>query len=105
MNIIRLKWVFKAKKDAVGNVTCYKACLVTQGFSQIGGIDYDDTYAPLACLASSCTIIAMSNRLSFELHQVNIKGAYLNSMLNEGEVLYMQHPPRYKSPDAGTCVL
>jgi hypothetical protein len=41
-NVIGSKWVFKAKKDAVGNITCYKAHLVAQGFSQIRGIDYNN---------------------------------------------------------------
>jgi hypothetical protein len=52
-NVISLKWVFKAKKDATGNIACYKAWLIAQGFSQIGGIDYDDTYTPMAKMASS----------------------------------------------------
>ena len=52
-NIIGSKWVFKAKKDAAGNIARYKARLVAQGFSQIGGINYDDTYAPVAKMASS----------------------------------------------------
>jgi Reverse transcriptase (RNA-dependent DNA polymerase) len=104
-NIIGSKWVFKAKKDAAGNIARYKARLVAQGFSQIGGVDYDDTYAPVAKLASSRAIIAMANRLGMELHQVDIKGAYLNGVLNNDKVLFMQHPPGYKSPDAGTRVL
>jgi hypothetical protein len=104
-NVIGSNWVFKAKKDAAGNVVCYKARLVAQGFSQIGGIDYDNTYAPVAKLASSRAIIAMANRLRLELHQVDIKGAYLNGVLNEDEVLYMQHPPGYKAPEAGVRVL
>jgi reverse transcriptase-like protein len=104
-NIIGSKWVFKAKKDAVGNIAQYKARLVAQGFSQIDGVDYDDTYTPVAHLASSHAIIAIANCLCLELHQVDIKGAYLNGMLNEGEVLYMQHPPGYKSHDAGNRIL
>ena len=104
-NIIGSKWVFKAKKDAAGNIARHKARLVAQGFSQIGGVDYDDTYAPVAKLASSRAIIAMANKLDFELHQVDIKGAYLNGVLNENEVLYMQHPPGYKAPNAGACIL
>jgi hypothetical protein len=52
-NVIGSKWVFKAKKDATGNIAHYKAQLVAQGFSQIGGINYDDTYAPVAKMASS----------------------------------------------------
>ena len=104
-NVIGCKWVFKAKKDTAGNVTRYKARLVAQGFSQIGGVDYDDTYAPVAKLASSHAIIAMANHLGMELHQVDIKGAYLNGILNEDKVLYMHHPPGYKVPGAGMCVL
>ena len=104
-NIIGSKLVFKAKKDTAGNVICYKARLVAQGFSQIGGIDYDDTYAPVACLTSSHMIIAMANCLDLELHQVDIKGAYLNGVLNDNEVLYMQHAPGYKAHGVGHLVL
>lgn len=104
-NVIGSKWVLKAKKDAAGNIVRYKARLVAQGFSQIGGVDYDDTYAPVAKLASTRAVIAMANRLGFEMHQIDIKGAYLNGELQDNEVLYMQHPPGYKSPDAGTRVL
>ena len=104
-NIIGSKWVFKAKKDAAGFIACLKARLVAQGFSQIRGVDYDDTYAPVARLASSRAIIAMANHLDLLLHQVDIKGAYLNGELNDNEVLYMHHPPSYKPRDAGTRVL
>src|SRR5258708_21227067 len=100
-NIIGSKWVFKAKKDAAGNIAWYKARLVAQGFSQIDGVDYDDTYAPVAHLASSHAIIAMANHLHLELQQVDIKGAYLNGVLNDGEVFYMRHPPGYKSHHTG----
>ena len=47
----------------------------------------------------------MANRLCLELHQVDIKGAYLNGELNDNKVLYMHHPPGYKSHDTGNCVL
>ena len=75
-NIIGSKWVFKAKKDAAGVIAHLKAHLVAQGFSQIGGVNYDNTYAPVARLASSRAIIAMANCLDLLLHQVDIKGAY-----------------------------
>jgi len=104
-NVIGSKWVLKAKKDVAGNVVCYKACLVTQGFSQISGVDYDDTYAPVAKLTSMRAVIAMANCLGFEMHQIDIKGAYLNGELQDNKVLYMQHPPGYKSPNAGMRVL
>src|SRR6266702_3235037 len=51
-NVIGSKWVFKAKKDAAGNIARYKAHLVAQAFSQISGVDYNDTYVPIAKLMS-----------------------------------------------------
>ena len=104
-NVIGSKWVFKAKKDAAGNIACYKARLVAQGFSQIGGVDYNDTYAPVTKMASSQAIIAMANKLGLVLHQLDIKGAYLNGVLNESKVLYMAHTPGYKPSDAANRVL
>jgi len=105
VNIISSKWVLKAKKDAVGNIVHYKACLVAQRFSQIGSVNYDNTYAPVAKLTSMRTVIAMANCLGMEMHQIDIKGAYLNGELNNNEVLYMHHPLGYKAPDTGTHVL
>ena len=79
----------------------YKARLVAQGFSQVEGVDYFDTYAPVARLPSLRAIIAMANRLDLELHQVDIKGAYLNGELTADEVLYMRHPPGYREDNSG----
>ena len=104
-NIISSKWVFKAKKDATGIITHFKARLVAQGFSQIDGVNYNNMYAPVAQLASSQAIIAMANHLGLELYQVDIKGAYLNGELNDNKVLYMQYPPGYKGRNAKTHVL
>ncbi len=95
-NVIGSKWVFKAKKDASGKVIHYKARLVMQGFSQVEGVDYFDTYAPITRLTSSHAVITMANRLGLELQQVDIKGAYLNGELMADEVLYMHHPPSYR---------
>lgn len=59
-NIVGSKWVFRAKKDAAGNVVRYKARLVAQGFSQVPGVDYFDTFAPVAKLASIRAALAMA---------------------------------------------
>ena len=48
MNIIRCKWVFKIKSNATSEINKYKACLVVKGYSQVQGVDYDKTYAPVA---------------------------------------------------------
>ena len=97
-NIVGSKWVFRVKKDAAGNVVHHKACLVAQGFSQVPGVDYFDTYAPVAKLASIRTVLALAARLDLELHQIDIKGVYLNGKLNDEEAIYMHQPPGYADP-------
>jgi hypothetical protein len=98
-NIVGSKWVFRAKKDAAGNVVRYKARLVAQGYSQVPGVDYFDTYAPVATLASIRTVLALAARLDMEIHQIDIKGAYLNGELTNEEVVHMRQPPGFESTD------
>ena len=104
-NVVGSKWVFRLKRDAAGHIVRYKARLVAQGFSQVEGVDYFDTYAPVAKLASLCTILALAARLDLELHQVDIKGAYLNGVLTDDEVIYMRQPPGYPYPNSSGKVL
>ena len=51
-NVVGLKWVFKAKKNATSAIVQHRACLVAQGFSQVPGVNYFDMFAPIAHLAS-----------------------------------------------------
>ncbi|CAA7268571.1 unnamed protein product [Cyclocybe aegerita] len=99
-NIVGSKWVFRAKKDAAGNVVRYKARLVAQGFSQVPGIDYFDTFAPVARLASIQAVLAMAAVHDYEIHQVDVKGAYLNGILTADEVIFMRQPPGYRISDS-----
>ena len=94
-NIVGSKWVFCAKKDAAGNVVCYKARLVAQGFSKVPGVNYFDTFAPVACLASIRAILVMAAVNDYEIHQIDIKGAYLNGKLTSKETIFMKQPPGY----------
>ncbi len=68
VNIVGCKWVFRLKHDASGNIVQRKARLVAQGFSQVPGVDYFDTYAPVAKFASIRTILAIAAQLNLELH-------------------------------------
>jgi Reverse transcriptase (RNA-dependent DNA polymerase) len=99
-NIVSLKWVFHAKKDAAGIVVHHKAHLVVQGFSQVPGVDYFDTFAPIAKLTSIWAILAMATMEDMELHQIDIKGAYLNGELTKQETIYMSQPPVYPAPNS-----
>jgi hypothetical protein len=65
---------------------------VAQGFSRIPGIDFNDTYAPVAKMASIHTILALAAYHDYEIHQVDVKNAYLNGEFEDGEVVYMKLP-------------
>ena len=93
VNIVGSKWVFRLKKDANGNVTQHRARLVAQGFTQVHGIDFDDTFALITQMVSIRTVLALSARYDWEIHQVDVKSAYLYGELNENEVIYMKPPP------------
>ena len=78
----------------------YKAHLVAQGFSQVPGVDYFDTFAPVAKLASIHVALAIAAANNMEIHQIDIKGAYLNRKLNSDEQIYMAQPPGYHAPNS-----
>jgi Reverse transcriptase (RNA-dependent DNA polymerase) len=96
VNIVGSKWVFRAKKDAAGIVVRYKARLVAQGFSQVPGIDYFDTFAPVARLSSIRAVLSIAAVNDYEIHQIDIKGAYLNGILTSDETIFMKQPPGYR---------
>lgn len=92
-NVVSCRWVFHAKKDASGNVYRYRARLVARGFSQVPGVDFFDTYAPVAKTASIRTALAFAARHDFEVHQLDVKSAYLNGEFEEHEAIWMAQPP------------
>ena len=58
-NVVGCRWVFAIKCDVAGNIICYKARLVAQGVYQVSGVDFFDTYAPVAKMASIQTVLAL----------------------------------------------
>ncbi|GJU45732.1 retrovirus-related pol polyprotein from transposon TNT 1-94 [Tanacetum coccineum] len=83
MTIIGTKWVFRNKLDENGIVSQNKARLVAQGYNQQEGIDYDETYAPVARLESIRILLAYACALDFKLFQMDVKSAFLNGFINE----------------------
>ena len=81
------------KRDAAGAIAGYRACLVAQGFYQVPGINFFETYAPMAKMALMHALLAMSTQHDFKIHQIDIKSAYLNGEFKEGEIIYMCLPP------------
>src|SRR5664279_33004 len=84
------KWIFKKKTDADGNVTVYKARLVAKGFRQIEGVDYDETFSPVAMLKSVRIVLAIAAFFDYEIWQMDVKTAFLNGNI-EDELYMVQH--------------
>ncbi|GJY97344.1 retrovirus-related pol polyprotein from transposon TNT 1-94 [Tanacetum coccineum] len=90
---IGTKWVFRNKLDENGIVSRNKARLVAQGYNQQEGIDYDETYAPVARLESIRILLAYACALDFKLFQMDVKSAFLNGFINEE--VYVAQPPGF----------
>jgi hypothetical protein len=87
---IECKWIYKKKKDMDGNVHIYKARLVAKGFRQVQGVDYDETFSPVAMLKSIRIILAIAAYFNYEIWQMDVKITFLNGNLEED--VYMMQP-------------
>ena len=82
-HIISTKWIFRNKTDKEGNVICNKAHLVAQGYSQMEGVDYDESFTPVARMESIKILLALACHLKFKFYQMDVKTAFLNGFLKE----------------------
>ena len=89
-NLVGSKWTFKHKRGPGGEITRYKARLVAQGFSQQHGVDYDEVFAPVAKFSSIRSVLAIANQLDLDVHQMDVKTAFLNGNLEEE--IFMKQP-------------
>jgi len=96
MNVIGTKWIYNNKSNEHGTVTRNKARLVTQGYTQVEGLDFDETFAPVARLKSIRLLLGVSCILKFKLFQMDVKSAFLNEYLNEE--VYVEQPKGFVDP-------
>jgi hypothetical protein len=89
--------VYRNKSDESGVVTRNKARLVAQGYSQIEGVDFDETFAPVARLESIRLLLGVACILKFKLFQMDVKSAFLNGYLNEE--VYVAQPKGFVDPN------
>ena len=92
--IVGSKWVYRHKRDATGEIVRYKARLVAKGYSQVDGIDFTDTYAPVTRLESIRLLLGIAVQKDWEIRQVDVKTAYLYGDLDED--IYMEPPEGYE---------
>ena len=95
-HIIGTKWIFYNKTDEEGNVIRNKACLIAQGYSQMEGLDYDETFSPVARMESIRILLALACHLRFKLYQMDVKTTFLNGILKED--VYVAQPKGFIDP-------
>ena len=93
-NVIGTKWVFRNKQDASGLVVRKKARLVAQGFTQVEGLDFGETFAPVARLEAIRILLAYAAHHNIKLYQMDVKSAFLNGKLSE--LVYVEQPPGFE---------
>jgi hypothetical protein len=96
-NVVGTKWVFRNKQDEHGVVTRNKARLVAKGYSQVEGLDFDETYAPVAMLESIRILLAYATYHGFKLYQMDVKSAFLNGPIKEE--VYVEQPPGFEDSE------
>ncbi|KAK8538769.1 hypothetical protein V6N12_034477 [Hibiscus sabdariffa] len=94
---IGCKWVFKKKTDMDVNVQTYKGRLVAKGFRQIHGVDYDETFSPVAMFKSIRILLTVVAFHDYEIWQMDVKTAFLNGKLEEN--VYMTQPEGFETPE------
>ena len=80
---IGCKWIYKRKRRPNGKVETFKARLVAKGYTQEEGIDYEETFSPVAMLKSIRIILAVAASLDYEIWQMDVKTTFLNGSLEE----------------------
>ena len=81
--VIGTKWIFKNKLNENGDVIENKARLVCKGYAQQGGIDFDETFSPIARLEAISMFLAFSSFQQIKFYQMDVKSAFLNGDLEE----------------------
>ena len=93
---IGCRWVYRIKYTSTGEIDKYKARLVAKGYSQARGIDFDETFAPVVKFNSIRILLAFAAQYDLEIHQMDVKSAYLNGDLVEE--IYMEQPEGFIDP-------
>ena len=93
---IGCKWIYKRKRGSDGKVQTFKARLVAKGYTQKEGVDYEETFSPVAMLKSIRTLLSIATYYDYEIWQMDVKTAVLNGNLDES--IYIIQPEGVHHP-------
>ena len=96
-SIVTSKWIYKIKHAIYGSIEKYKARFVARGFSQKEGIDYEETFAPVARYTSIRSVLALAAVMKWKIHQRDVKTAFLNGVVEEE--VYVEQPLGFEKND------
>ena len=96
--LVRCKWVYRTKYGPNGKIDKHKARLVAKGFSQVEGIDYTETFSPVAKMNSIRLVLSLAASLKWEVHQMDVKSVFLHGDLHEE--IYMEQPIGFIQTDS-----
>nr|GEX51650.1 retrovirus-related Pol polyprotein from transposon TNT 1-94 [Tanacetum cinerariifolium] len=96
-NIIAVKWIWKNKTDAENTVTQNKSCLVSKGYRQEEGIDFEESFAPVLRLEAVIIFMAYAAHKNFPIYQMDVKTTFLNCPLKEEK--QFRQPDGFVDPD------
>jgi hypothetical protein len=82
-SVVTSRWLYKVKHATDGSVEKYKARFVARGFSQREGVDYEETFAPVARYSSIRAVISIASEMGWSIHQMDVKTAFLNDIIEE----------------------
>ena len=102
-NVLTCRWLFKSKLNSDGSLNKYKARLVVRGNNQEFGIDYEETFAPVARAESVRIVLSIAAFHDMEMKQFDIKTAFLNGTLEE--TVFMKQPQAYDDGSGRVCLL
>ena len=91
------RWLYKVNQATNGSVEMHKARFVACGFSQVEGIDYDETFSLIARYLSIRSILALSAQNGWKIHQMDVKTTFLNGMIEEE--VYIEQPVGFETLD------
>jgi hypothetical protein len=101
-SVVTSMWLYKTKYAADGSIEKHKASFVARGFSQIEGVDYDETFAPVARCTSIRIIISIAAEMGWSIHQMDVKTAFLNGFIDEE--VYNEQPQGFEVSERETHV-